>query len=142
VGRLFLVPTLQCHYYFKGRYGLLARSNFHNGLWNILAVYITGKFRSISFRHFVPALFLLFILISLTLGLFVDGLFLLILLLAGAGYLLLLATTALYIDDSQTSVPAIVWSFIVLHFSYGFGSLVGLLSLPFRRLRGCGRSGP
>lgn len=133
VGKLFLVPTIRCDYYFKGRYGLLARSNFQNGLWNIMAVYLTRKFRSISFRHIVPALSLLFILISLILGLFVDGGFLLILLLAGAGYLLLLFITAIRINDSQTSVPAIMWSFIVLHFSYGFGSLAGLLSLPFRR---------
>ena len=133
VGKLFLVPTIQCHYYFKGRYGLLARSNFRNGLWNILAVYITRNFRSISFRHVVPALFLLLILLTLFLGLFVQGVFLLLLFLAGAGYLLLLAITAIRINNRQTSVPAIIWSFIVLHFSYGCGSLVGLVSLPFRR---------
>ncbi len=139
VGKLYLIPTIRCHYYFKGGYDLLARSNFRNGLWNILAVYFTGNVFSISLRHVVPLLFMIFIFAGIVLGLmghtFMYGLILAVLLV----YMGMLLITAFRINDRSTSVGAIMWSFIVLHFSYGFGSLAGLVNLPVLAAKGIWR---
>jgi len=129
VGPLYLVPSVSCDYFMKGKYGQLARSGFRNGLWNIGVVYLTRNLFSISFRHVVPLLYIVFILLFLLLGLTVSSLFFVPLALVFLIYGVLLGITALRINNQHTSVAAIIKAFIVLHFSYGFGSLTGLFHI-------------
>lgn len=131
MGPLYLVPQVTCSYYFKGKYGLLARSNLKNGLWNVLVAGITRRLSAVSPRHFVPLLGILLILATFFLGWWVHEAFWLILAAMGVGYLSLVLLTAIRINNHQTSMPAILWAFISLHFSYGLGSLLGVLSLPW-----------
>jgi len=129
VGPLYLVPSVSCDYFMKGKYRQLARSGFRNGLWNILVVYLTRNLFSISFRHVVPLFFMLFILANLLLGVAVSSLFFVplafVLLIYGA----LLMITAQRINDPPASLTAIIKAFILLHFSYGLGSLAGLFHI-------------
>jgi glycosyltransferase involved in cell wall biosynthesis len=129
VGPLYLVPSVACDYFMKGKFRQLARSGFRNGLWNILVLYLTRNLFSVSLRHVVPLFYLLFILVFLLLGWTVSGLFFVPLALVLFIYGVLLGHTALRINDQSSSLTAIIRAFVVLHFSYGLGSLVGLFRL-------------
>ena len=131
-GKLYLIPEITCDYYFKGKYNLLARSGFKNGFWNMMVIYLTRNPFSISTRHLVPLFFMLFILLFTLLAVFADPFFSFPLLIVGLGYLILLLITSYRINDRSTSFFSILWSFLLLHFSYGLGSLAGLF--PLRRL--------
>ncbi len=135
MGPLYLVPRVTCCYYFKGKYGLLGRSNLRNGLWNVLVAGITRRLSAVSPRHFVPLLGILLILTSAFLGWWVHEAFWMLLAALGAGYLTLVLLTAIRINNRRTSMAAILWAFIVLHFSYGLGSLLGVLGLPWLYLK-------
>lgn len=135
MGPLYLVPRVACCYYFKGKYGLLGRSNLKNGLWNVFVAGITRRLSAVSPRHFVPLLAILLILATFFLGWWVHETFWMLLAAMGAGYLSLVLLTAIRINNRRTSIPAILWAFIVLHFSYGLGSLLGVLALPWVYLK-------
>ena len=55
---------------FKG----IARNNYMNGKWNILTVFYTKQFSSLSIRHFIPLLFLLFLFLPVLLSFFYSPL--------------------------------------------------------------------
>lgn len=124
--KIYLIPEKQCTYYARETYSELAQNNYQNGMWNILAVWITRTFRSLSFRHFVPFLFVGTLLISALAGIFFQLFFiaaLSILLL----YLLAVTFFSVALKDRSTTVFHMVWGFVVLHFSYGTGSMVGII---------------
>jgi len=123
--KIFLIPEVQCVYYARENYQALATNNFRNGLWNILAVCLTRTFRSLSIRHFVPFGFVGSLLVVLISGMFYSPL-----LYAGLGlllmYLMILMFFSLKISGNGTTILHLVLAFVVLHFSYGFGSMVGV----------------
>lgn len=130
-GKIYLIPDTYCTYYARSSYRELAHNNFQNGKWNILTLYYTKNTSSLSLRHFIPLLFVLSLVIPLPamliwapLGL-IAAFSLLI-------YLLLTITVSIIIAKKQGINVGYIWlSFIVLHISYGIGSLCGILQLPF-----------
>lgn len=126
-GRIFLVPDVYFVYYARESFKGIAKNNFQTGLWNILTVYFTKKLTSLSFRHFIPLIFILSIITPLIAMLWWSyaGLISILLLLI---YLLVLTGISINIKDKDSTFFYILWSFIVLHFSYGFGSLLGLFN--------------
>lgn len=122
---IFLIPELQCTYFARETYSALARNNFRNGLWNILAVCITRTFKSLSLRHFVP-----FGFVGALFVLFFSGIFYLPLLIAGSSvfvlYFLAVLFVSVQIGRKGTTIFHVIWGFMVLHFSYGIGSIVGV----------------
>ncbi len=124
-GRILLLPDLYCTYYARESYKDLGLNNYKNGLWNIMTVYLTRDFRSLSIRHFIPLAFVLSILVPLILGI-LHPYFSLISLFV----LLLYFTSILFVtirtSDERISKLHMLLAFFVLHFSYGLGSLVGL----------------
>ena len=132
-GKIYLVPDTYCTYYARETFDKLFQNNFSNGKWNILTVYYTREMGSLSLRHFVPLLFLLSLIVPLIAGIFWHPLWLL----SAASllaYLTLIGFVSAKLARSKgLSFFRLVESFFVLHFSYGLGSLTGLLSLPFTK---------
>ena len=130
-GRIFIIPDTFCTYYARETFSALAANNYANGKWNLLTVHITGKLTSLSPRHFVPLSFLLSLLVPLIAGIFWRP----ALWLAAASclaYLILLGGVSWRLArEKKLSFLRLMQSFLILHFSYGCGSLIGLLSLPF-----------
>ena len=129
-GKIFIVPDSYCTYYARETFKALAKNNFGNGKWNILTVFYTGEINSLSLRHFIPLLFVLSLIIPLIVGIFWRPalLFAAISLLA---YTSLISAISLNSARKRgLSFFRMVQSFFVLHFSYGWGSLFGLLSIP------------
>jgi glycosyltransferase involved in cell wall biosynthesis len=126
--KIYLVPTTKCYYYARETYKELSQNNYRNGKWNLLTVFLTKDFTSLSIRHFVPLLFVLSLLIPLVLSVLFFPIayfaFIVLLLYFLAVGLIVLKT----FDLSKTTFLKGVWSFSVLHFSYGFGSLIGMFN--------------
>lgn len=130
-GKIVIIPDTFCTYLARETYQALANNNYGNGKWNILTVYYTKEMRSLSVRHFVPLIFVLSLIIPAIVGLFwlpaiCVGLLSLFM------YLLALGTvsTKLALGKGLNFVYLLA-AFITLHLSYGWGSLVGILNLPF-----------
>ena len=126
--KIYLVSGVSCNYYARETFADLALNNFRNGYWNILTVYITKMFSSLAIRHFVPLLFLLslimpFFLVSL------SGYFLLIPVVTFAVYNIFILMVSLRLKSKGGGLTYLVRGFYVLHFSYGFGSFIGLLRI-------------
>ena len=132
-GKIVIIPDTFCTYLARETYRALAKNNYSNGLWNILTVYYTKEMRSLSLRHFVPLMFILSLIIPTLVGLFWTPAFC-VSALALCAYLLALGTVSARLALSKgLNFFYLLASFIVLHVSYGWGSLVGILSLPFTK---------
>jgi cellulose synthase/poly-beta-1,6-N-acetylglucosamine synthase-like glycosyltransferase len=134
-GKIYLVPDVRCTYYARETFEGLARNNFANGKWNILTAYYTQTFKALSLRHFVPLLFILSLVLSAIGSLFVPNL-------AWAGvvsfvsYLALVIIIAFKLAKDKKSLCYLIASFLVLHFSYGLGSLWGLFNVLLKQIKG------
>lgn len=124
--KIWLSPDLKCTYFARETFKGLAKNNYGNGLWNIKTVVFTKRFSSLSLRHFVPLLFLLSLLIPLILSVLFDNKLIIVSVLSFISYLMLIMSIAV---KSKKGLVNVIFSFTTLHFSYGFGSLVGVFSL-------------
>lgn len=130
-GKIFIVPDTYCTYLARETFSGLAKNNFGNGKWNILTVYFTKQFDSLSLRHFIPLIFVL----SLVIPTLLSTIFLpliLFSLLSLLAYILLLGSVSLKLSiTKRLNFFYLLISFIILHVSYGWGSFMGLCDLPF-----------
>ena len=133
-GKIYLVPDIQCTYYARETFIDLAKNSFENGRWNILTAYYTKTLSSLSFRHFVPLLFILLLLFLLIFSL-VDKRFLPFFLAIFISYFIIILIRSWQIKQNTTLWHQIA-AFLVLHFSYGLGSLVGLIDVFKKIIRG------
>lgn len=130
-GKILITPDTYSIYYARESFSALARNNYENGRWNILTVWYTHQFRSLSLRHFIPLVFILSLFLPLILSIFFPivawgSLIILIL------YVMVISMVSLHLAiQSHQNWFYLVITFIVLHISYGIGSLMGILSLPF-----------
>ena len=127
-GKIYIVPEIQCTYFARESFRELAKNSFENGKWNILTAYYTKTFSSLSFRHFVPLLFLL----SLILPLFCCGIVSLAIL---GSYLTVIALRSFQIRRDTTLLHQVA-AFAVLHFNYAFGEAAGIMQLIKRLMMG------
>ena len=131
-GKIYLTPLARCTYYARETYRAMAKNNFNNGKWNLKTVFITRTFSSLSLRHFIPMLFLGSWILPLIVSLITWNpwwsLATLGVLTAYIGTLLAVSWRA---RNGKNKVLMVLIGFKLLHFSYGLGSLIGLLSLPF-----------
>lgn len=133
-GKILLVPETECIYFARETITPLIRNNYQNGFWNIKTVFFTKQLSSLSLRHFIPLFFVLGLLLPTLLS-FIYFPFLMI----SALTLLLYSIVAIYFSitikkkSDQISLYNLYKVFISLHISYGCGSLVSLIKLPFAK---------
>lgn len=133
-GKIIIIPDTFCTYLARETFKALAKNNFGNGKWNILTVYYTREIRSLSVRHFVPLTFVLSLIVPLICGIFWHPAFF-ICVLSLLTYLCALGFVSVKLSLSKNlKFYYLLASFMTLHISYGWGSFVGLLKLPFIRL--------
>lgn len=130
-GKIYLVPDTYCVYMARESYRALAKNNYGNGKWNIWTVYYTGQLGSLSLRHFIPLLFVLSLIVPLLADILYWPLALVSLLSLVSYTSLIGAISAKLSISKKLNFVYLLFSFIVLHLSYGIGSLVGILCLPF-----------
>lgn len=130
-GKIYLVPDTYCVYMARESYRALAKNNYGNGKWNIWTVYYTGQLGSLSLRHFIPLLFVLSLIVPLLADILYWPLALISLLSLVSYTSLIGAISAKLSISKKLNFMYLLFSFIVLHLSYGIGSLIGILCLPF-----------
>lgn len=133
-GKILLVPDIVSYYYARSTLKALAKNNFSNGFW---VIYST-KFAKMPFsvRHLIPFFFVLSICGSLILSL-ISKPFIYLLVFVLATYLIANIFFSLRISFQRGFkyfIPVML-SFTTLHFSYGFGSIWGLIKLAGGRLK-------
>ncbi len=126
-GKILLIPDALCTYFARETFSAIAHNNYQNGLWNLLVVRMKHNFSSLSLRHFVPLIFLL----SLVIPALASLLWAPLLLISIASFLayigaLAVASHQLHKSDKNLKIHLLLWTFIVLHFSYATGSLIGI----------------
>ena len=130
-GKIIIIPDTYCTYHARETFKALAKNNFGNGKWNILTLFYTKEMRSLSLRHFVPLIFLLSLVIPSILGILWHWAFV-ISALALLSYFLAIGTvSATLVISKGYNFYYLLASFSTLHFSYGWGSLIAILKLPF-----------
>ena len=132
-GKIYILPDTYCTYLARETWHALAKNNYGNGKWNILTVYYTKTLSSLSLRHFIPLLFLLSLIVPLSLAL-IWWPFALISAASLFAYTGLLSAVSLKLAvEKKLNFFYLLITFFVLHLSYGWGSLVGILKLPFSK---------
>lgn len=132
-GKIYILPDSYCTYLARETWRALAKNNYGNGKWNVLTVYYTKLFSSLSLRHFIPLLFLLSLIVPLLLAL-VWRLFALLSLASFLVYIGVISIVSLRLAmDKHLNFIFLLITFFVLHLSYGCGSLIGILSLPLTK---------
>ncbi|MGN0068861.1 MAG: glycosyltransferase family 2 protein [Prevotella sp.] len=127
-GRILITPHTHSTYFARETFSALARNNYQNGLWNVLTVFYTRQFKSLSLRHFIPLAFLLSLIVPVLLS-FVCPWALLIAGISLAAYLSLIVSISWSLSRKGLSFVNLVKAFITLHLSYGWGSMVGLFRI-------------
>lgn len=132
-GKIFILPDTYCTYLARETWRALAKNNYGNGKWNILTVYYTKTLSSLSIRHFIPLLFLLSLIVPLLLA-FIWWPFALVSAASLLAYSALLSAVSLKLAiKKHLNFFYLLITFFVLHLSYGWGSLMGILKLPFTK---------
>jgi len=132
-GKIYILPDTYCTYLARETWSVLAKNNYGNGKWNIMTVYYTKTFSSLSLRHFIPLLFLLSLIVPLLLA-FVWWPFVLVSAASLLAYTCLLSAVSLKLAvTKKLNFFYLLITFFVLHLSYGWGSLLGILKLPFTK---------
>jgi glycosyltransferase involved in cell wall biosynthesis len=134
-GKIYLIPEVKATYYARENFTALAKNNYSNGFWNILTAYYTKTLKSLSLRHFIPLLFVLSLILPLFLSLFILELLWIALVSLGS-YLSLVIIISFRIKNGSNSIWYLILSFLTLHLSYGWGSLMGISSVINKYIRG------
>lgn len=130
-GKIVIIPDTYSTYYARETFSQLAKNNYSNGLWNILTVWYTHEFNSLSIRHYIPLIFVLSLLLPVIAGFFWHPLWWLSLASITVYTIVVGIISAKIAIKKHLNLFDLVASFFVLHLSYGWGSLEGLLKLPF-----------
>jgi glycosyltransferase involved in cell wall biosynthesis len=131
--KIVLLPSMTVSYYARPTLGRLFKMYFQYGLFKPL---VNLKLKQIAtVRQLVPAALVGYLMGTLVLG-FIQPLFWLLFVLGLAVYaggLLFASLKAKPKSASLAIVTALITAFAVLHFSYGWGYLQGLVGLLFRQ---------
>ncbi len=121
--KIYLSKTIRADYYVRASYSKLARQYYQYGYWK---VFVNKKHATVtSIRQLVPMIFVLFLL-SFPCWIIMNLTFIFIFGLScyGLGALFFAHKTT----TSIWNIPAIVFTFLLLHIGYGSGYLEGVLN--------------
>jgi hypothetical protein len=129
-GRTLLLPDIVSHYYARSDMRSFVKHNWSNGVWAILP-FLYSEVMPVSWRHLVPLIFVVALLVLAVLGLFLP-LFALLAVSLLTLYILGCLGASAHIalkerDPRYLGMMPVV--FPALHLVYGTGSLWGLARL-------------
>lgn len=130
-GKICIVPNTYCTYLARETFKALSKNNYGNGKWNILTVFYTKQFNSLSPRHFIPLLFIGSLIIPVVLSV-LYGPFILLSILSLLLYVIVLGIISFKLAIiKRLNMFYLFMSFVTLHLSYGWGGFMGIVKLPF-----------
>lgn len=125
-GRILLSPSIRSRYFSRSSFRSLWRQYFQYGYWKVRVLQLHP--RQMSPRQFVPFVFVMTLILLSSMSLFF-----------GIARWALLSVIALYAlmnlfasvaaaKGNILRIPLVGFSFLILHLSYGLGSLFGLVA--------------
>lgn len=129
-GKILFVPEIISYYYPRSGLFTFCKNNFSNGYW----VTYPFKFTSIipvSLRHLIPLLFVSTIIILSGLSYFAEWAIWMLIFVIGLYFLASAISSSCFAIKGKKAWYLILMPvmFFVLHFSYGLGSLWGVIKL-------------
>ena len=122
--KIALKKNIRSNYYVRASFKKLYKQYFQYGYWK---VFVNKKHRTItSFRQIVPLFFVLYLFAGVIAS-FINQLFLYIFLIILGVYVCLGIYFSFLKSRKINETIKITWAFFILHFSYGFGYLSGIL---------------
>jgi glycosyltransferase involved in cell wall biosynthesis len=132
-GKILLVPEIISYYHARSNLKDLFKQNFWNGFWVIYSMKFAE--RSSSIKHHIPFTFVFSLLGSFGLSLFYTPTFYLFTFIISIYMLMnIFFSFRLSIKNSLKFFPFLMLTFFTLHFSYGIGSLLGIVKLIISKL--------
>lgn len=123
-GKIFFNAEISLKYYVRTKIDGLWRQFYQYGYWK---VFVNKKHKAITtYRQLVPPLFVLYCLLS-PLILFLGINFFLLIMTPVFLYLLVSILVSFQTSSKLKETPKIIIIFPILHFSYGFGYLNGII---------------
>lgn len=126
-GKIYLVPSIHCTYIPRDNYKAFYQNRYNTGYWVIKTCFVTKTTKNLGLRHFIPAGFVLSLIVPLLLGLIWWPIVLIsplvALLYSGA-----MLWRSVKINDEKTTVWSLFKAFCCIHFSYGLGSIAALFN--------------
>lgn len=123
--KIYLSEKINCKYYVRGSLKKLFRQYYQYGYWK---VFVNKKHQTITtIRQLIPLFFVLFLITGAIISLIIPSaiyLYTLLLLL----YFLLALISAIKLSSNLKKVSKIIFTFLILHFSYGTGYLLGIFN--------------
>ncbi len=122
--KIFLSQKINCKYFVRASFGKLWRQYLQYGYWKIWVNLLHNTVT--TWRQLVPLFFVGYLIIGFLAALFskvLGALYLAGLLV----YLLAASLTAIKLVGVSEKLFQLVWTFLILHTSYGYGYLVGLV---------------
>ena len=117
-------PEIQSEYYVRGSIKKLYKQYYQYGYWK---VYVNKKHKTITtIRQMVPLFFVLGLLLGTLISILIP-VFWYVFVFGITIYLIMALLFAYRVNDKQVSILKVATIFPVLHFSYGFGYLIGIL---------------
>lgn len=121
---IYLFRQIRCKYYVRGSFEKLFKQYYQYGYWK---VYVGKKHQSVTtLRQLVPLVFVLFLFGGAILSVFGKW-FLALYIFGLLAYGSLAAFSAFKISDNASQALKVMRAFWILHFSYGWGYLVGIV---------------
>jgi glycosyltransferase involved in cell wall biosynthesis len=125
-GKILLSPQIRSRYYSRSTFKSLWRQYYQYGFWKVRVMQLHPA--QMSIRQFVPFTFVLTLLALAIISIVLPiGFWALTAVLAIYLFTNIVTSVSLGIRDVRT-IPFLVLSFTILHFSYGLGFMVGLVS--------------
>ena len=129
-GKVLLAPDVVTYYHARSDFKSYVKHNFRNGLWAILP-FKYSSVMPVSLRHLIPLIFVLALIGSGVMSIFLPTFRWLFLLILGSYVLVNLYFSAkIFLAKKEVGYLFLMpIMFATLHFTYGVGSLWGLLKV-------------
>ncbi len=122
--KIYFSPEIISYYYVRGSYSKLSKQYYQYGYWKI---FVNKKHQQITtLRQLIPSFLILGISLGLILSIF-NNIFLLLTSSLVALYLIFASLFSLQNSSGVKDFFHTIYSFFVLHFSYGTGYIKGIL---------------
>lgn len=135
--KIWLAKNIRSKYYVRAAFGKLYKQYYQYGYWK---VYVNTKHRTVTtVRQMIPLFFVLYLVGGLLLSVFSIWIFYAWLAVL-ALYIIGGTLSAVRVARSASYIPLIVSTFFILHWSYGYGYLLGIIDFVIRKRKPGGKA--
>lgn len=127
--KFLLDPTIKSYHHARNSLSKMMKQKYLNGYWIGLTMGVSPK--CFSIYHFIPLLFVLALIVTVIGSFTISSLPLVLLLVVYFAFNIVNTIFSILKEKKHISYLLLPIIFFLLHISYGWGTLYGLIKLPF-----------